>query len=62
MEKPKCELIGTDGNAFSLIAKVCKCLKKNGLYDQEKEFTTKAFASESYDALLVLIQDYVEVY
>jgi hypothetical protein len=61
MSKPVCELIGTDGNAFSVIGNVSKCLKRNGLPDKAKEFTDKAFKCDSYDALLGLVFEYVEV-
>lgn len=61
MNKPVCKLIGEDGNAFSVIGNVSRCLKRNGLHEQAKEFTEKAFKSESYDALLGLVFEYVEV-
>ena len=59
--KPKCKLVGTDGNAFSLIGKVSKALRSAGQSDKAKEFTSKAFSCASYDALLVLCLEYVEV-
>lgn len=43
MDKPVCNLIGTDGNVFSLIA------------------PNQAFKQESYNDMLCLLQDYVEV-
>lgn len=61
MSKPVCSLLGTDGNAFALIGKVSKTLKNSGLRDEANEFQNKAFNSESYDALLVLIGEYVEI-
>jgi hypothetical protein len=61
MTKPTCKLTGTDGNVFALIGKVSGCLKKNGLKDDAKTFEGKAFASKSYDAVLRLISEYVEV-
>jgi len=60
-EKPICELIGTDGNVFSIIGRVSKTLKRAGQVDKAKEFTDKAMKAESYDAVLRLLNDYVEV-
>jgi hypothetical protein len=59
--KPKCKLTGTDGNVFAIIGTVSRALKKAGKPEQAKEFTEKAFASPSYDAVLALCFDYVEV-
>ena len=62
MNKPKCKLIGTDGNVFNIIGLVSKCLKNNGKTEEAKEFTKKAFSSGSYDEVLALTFDYVDVY
>lgn len=61
MSKPICKLIGTDGNVFSVIGKVSSCLKKAKLSDQAKEFTEKAFDAGSYDEVLRLCMEYVDV-
>jgi hypothetical protein len=60
-KKPKCKLTGTDGNAFSIIGKVSGVLKKAGQADKAKEFTNKAFSAGSYNELLKLASDYVDV-
>jgi hypothetical protein len=59
--KPVCKLCGTDGNVFSVIGKVSQTLKRAGLLDKAKEFQTKAIQSSSYDEVLQLCFDYVEV-
>jgi hypothetical protein len=61
--KPECilELTGPGGNVFVIIGKVSETLKKAGLYDQAAEFTQKAFKSKSYEAVLTLVEEYVEV-
>jgi hypothetical protein len=59
--KPKVKLTGTDGNVFSIIGKVSGALKKAGQADKAKEFTDKAFGSGSYNEVLTLCFDYVEV-
>lgn len=58
---PKCELIGTDGNVFAIIGKVAATLRQAGQKDKAKEFTQLAMSSGSYDAVLALLHDYVEV-
>lgn len=59
--KPECKLIGTDGNVFSIIGKVKSALRSAGLKDQAEDFMGKAFASESYEAVLQLAMKYVEI-
>ena len=59
--KPTCKLSGEDGNVFSIIGRVSKTLKRNGKPELAKEFAEKALASKSYDAVLQLCFDYVEV-
>jgi hypothetical protein len=58
---PKCKLAGTDGNVFAIIGKVRDCLKKAGLNEQAKEFPAKAMACGSYDEVLRLCFEYVNV-
>ena len=41
MTKPKCKLIGEDGNVFAIIGRVSKTLKRNGQIDKVKEFKKK---------------------
>ena len=59
--KPKCRLTGTDGNVFSVIGNVTKCLKDAGLRDKAEEFKNKAFTSHDYNSVLALCFDYVDV-
>jgi hypothetical protein len=59
--KPKCKLVGTNGNVFALAGKVTSVLRKSGLTAEAKEFSTKLFLCESYDAALTLMTEYVEV-
>jgi len=59
--KPKCKLTGTDGNVFSVIGKVSKCLREVGLKDEAEEFRNKALKSHSYDSVLALCFEYVDV-
>jgi len=60
MDKPKCKL-GTDGNVFAIIGAVSRTLRAAKLPEQAKEFTDKALSSASYEAVLRLCMEYVEV-
>jgi hypothetical protein len=62
MDKPECQLLGLNGNVYVLIGAVKKCLRKAKLYDQEKEFMEKAFKLKTYQQVLTLIDDYVEIH
>jgi hypothetical protein len=60
-QKPVCRLVGTDGNVFSIIARVSKTLKEAGLPERADEFTEKAFSAHSYNEVLLACFDYVEI-
>ena len=55
------QLSGTDGNAFSIIGRVSKALKAAGKPEAAKEFSEAAMGCGSYDALLRLAMETVEV-
>jgi len=59
--KPSCKLIGEDGNVFSIIGRVKRALVKDGQRDRANEFVFKAMRQKSYEDVLCLVQDYVEV-
>jgi hypothetical protein len=61
MTKPKCKLIGEDGNIFNLMGIASRTLKRAGLEEEAKEMVDRIFKSESYDRALQIIMDYVEV-
>lgn len=61
MEKPVCKLVGNDGNVFGIIGNVSKTLKRAGMADKASEFTNKAFNAGSYNEVLRLCMEYVEV-
>lgn len=58
---PKCKLVGTDGNVFSIIGRVSAALREAGLPDKATEFRVKAMQQKSYGAVLALCSEYVEV-
>jgi hypothetical protein len=59
--KPACQLSGTDGNVFAIIGKVRGALNSAGLRDKAKEFQDKALKAGSYDEVLAMCCDYVDV-
>jgi hypothetical protein len=61
MSKPKCKLIGTDGNTLALLGQCTKALKKAGLTKEASELTNKIFKCDSYDKALQTMMEYVEV-
>lgn len=61
VSKPKCTLIGEDGNVFNLAGIVSRTLRKAGMRDKVEEFQNRLFKCGSYDEALVLMQDYVEI-
>jgi len=60
-EKPSVILVGEDGNAFSIIGRVSKALKRAGA-DQEyvKKFQDEAMSGD-YDNVLVTAMNYADV-
>ncbi len=59
--KPKCKLIGEDGNIFFILGRVSKVLKETGKADHAKECSGRVMNSGSYDEALRIIMEYVEV-
>ena len=55
------KLIGRDGNAFAIIGAVRRALHQAGLNDEATKFVQDAYACGSYDELLQLVTDPVEV-
>jgi len=59
--KPACKLVGTDGNVFAVIGRVQRTLKAAGQPERASEFVRKAFQAKSYDEVLALCMDCVDV-
>ena len=56
------KLIGEDGNVFNIIGLVSRALKRGKVPAVEvSKFQNAAFTSESYDAVLRLCMEWVEV-
>ena len=62
-KKPKCKLVGENGNVFNLMAIASRTLKRHRLADQAEEMVQRIQQeAKSYDEALVLIMEYVDVY
>lgn len=66
MEKPKCKLIGEDGNVYNLIGIVRKTLRQEELYEQLETFDCELAemrqqgAGATYDDMILLAMKYVD--
>lgn len=60
-EKPKCPLIGSDGNIFCLLGMASRTLRENGMREQAKEMQSRVTASGSYSEALNILGEYVEI-
>lgn len=61
MNKPKCKLIGEDGNIFNLMAIASRTLKKAELNKEAEEMIKRVTNSKSYIQALAIISEYVEI-
>ena len=61
MAKPKCKLIGEDGNIFNLMGIASGTLKKAGLKEQAEEMIERIQNSGSYYEALGIIMEYLDV-
>jgi hypothetical protein len=59
--KPRVKLIGEDGNIFSIMGRVTKALKREGLFEQAKEYSNRIFNCGSYSEALSITMEYVDV-
>jgi len=60
-KKPKCKLIGENGNAFAIIGKVVRTLNNTDRKNEAIEFQQKYVKCKSYSKLLTLVDEYVEI-
>lgn len=59
--KPKCALIGQDGNIFNLMGIASRTLKQNKMQEQAKEMCDRVTSSGSYEEALNIIGEYVDI-
>lgn len=55
------DLDGPDGNVFMIMGRVSKALRSSGQGEAGLEFFSRANAAPSYQAVLDLVREYVDV-
>ena len=59
-QKPKMQLVGEDGNVFSILGRASRLLKRAGQNEQAEEMFRRVTACENYNEALRIISEYVE--
>lgn len=62
-ERPKCELIGQNGNIFNLVSIAANTLRSHGYRDEAEELTHRIWNGEakSYYHAINIIEEYVDI-
>ena len=58
-EKPRCPLVGANGNVFHLMGLASRTLEDAGMLEAASEMKTRITESGSYDSALTIIMEYV---
>jgi len=61
LTKPTVKLVGEDGNAFAIMGRVKKALRRSGADKEYIDKYLKEATSGDYDNLLVVSMEYVDV-
>ena len=59
--KPKCKLVGENGNIFNLMGIAARTLKRAGLREEAEEMVDRITKSGSYLEALAIISEYVDI-
>lgn len=59
--KPKCKLVGENGNIFNLMGIASRTLKRAGLREEAEEMVDRISKSQSYLQALAIISEYVDI-
>ena len=60
-DKPRCPLIGANGNIYNLLGMASRTLRENGMREQAQEMQSRVTASGSYTEALNILGEYVEI-
>lgn len=60
--RPRCQLIGKDGNIFNLMAIASNALKEAHMEDKADEMVKRIKKSNSYMEALGIISEYIDIY
>jgi len=62
VKKPKCKLVGQNGNIFNLGAIAARALKRADQHTEAKEMVNRIFSKAGdYDEALRIVMEYVDV-
>ncbi len=59
-KRPKCPIIGSDGNIFNIMGIASKTLNRNDMAEESREMCSRVTSSGSYEEALGIIMEYVE--
>ena len=59
--KPTVTFVGEDGNIFNLLGIARRALRDAGQIEKVKEMSDRVMSSDSYNAALIVMMEYVEV-
>lgn len=59
--KPRCKLVGENGNIFNLMGIASRTLKRAGLIEEAEEMVDRISKSQSYLQALAIISEYVDI-
>lgn len=59
--KPKCKLVGKNGNISNLMGIAARDLRRAGLREEAEEMVSRIIKSESYIEALAIISEYVDI-
>ena len=59
-QKPQMQLLGEDGNIFSILGRASKLLNRVGMKAQSEEMFQRVTASKDYNEALNIISEYVD--
>ncbi len=59
-KRPKCPIIGADGNIFNIMGIASKTLKRSNMGEEANEMCSRVTSSGSYEEALGIIMEYVE--
>lgn len=60
-KKPKCYLIGENGNIFNIMGIAGRTLKENSLKEEATEMKNRILESRNYNQALNIISEYVDI-
>jgi len=58
--KPKCAIIGKNGNIFNIMAAASNTLKRSNMAAESEEMCSRVMSSGSYEEALGIVMEYVE--